>query len=477
MSPTPTLDDDLERDIARTLHTKADQLTVDASPFPHAAVGHVESTRVTTSPSPRRRLLAVAAVVILLAGGAAVVRGWSADKTDRETTDAAGAPEAWLDETVAFWPAGQEWEPLTVSLSTVEATDPTTWQLFGDKADTRMTDGVLVGSMHVPEGGSNEIEVEGETPEHLIHGQWAFVGPPRYAGGLPQGTIVANWAEGTTFHTALAIGRTEAELAAVLDALEPTDDAAAGFDPSADGSLEQIATATTTDEVRTYTEFAGPMGDLAVSAGPQAPFGGLLHRLAGTPTNGGTMLVTGATPNGSFEVSYAREDGWFVSASPSGPDGADLPADEMSELIREARPVTRRDLIDWAVGQPVAGTADVGEWTVRLHGTGDHIAGVCLVPRTGDEACAMADDTNDGAWTASFPVGDEWLVVAVTNAPDRPLVRTAPHSRSDLGDVIDGQTGRTGGRLVHVVAVPDDVRSVRAGSWDGVRTPYERPLS
>ncbi len=478
MSPAPTLDD-LERDIARTLRTKADQLTVDTSPFPHTAMGDAASTRVTTSPADSRRLLAIAAVMVLLAGGAAIALGWRADSTEPAGRDAAGAPEAWLDETIAFWPAGDDWEPLAVTPFTNEVTAPTTWQLFGREAGgSPIAGGVLVGSTQLVDGGSNALDVDTtEDPQYQIHGEWGYVARPRYAGGFPPGTILANWADGTVLHEAVAVGATAAELAAVLNSLEPLDDPTAGFGPPADGSLVSVATATTADEVGSSSELTGPAGDVAVIVEPQAPYGGLLHRLAGTPTDSGTLLVTGGTQNRYHEASFVREDGWFVSAGPSGPDGTDLSVDEVSDLAREARPVMRREVIDWAVEQPVSGSAEVGDWTVRLHGSRDGDTGVCLVPRSGAEVCAPADDTFGGAVSASLPVGDEWIVVAVADAPDRPLVRTAPNARSDLGDRLQGETGRAGGRVVHVVAVPGDVHAVKAGSWDGSRTPYERPAA
>lgn len=481
MSPTPTIDD-LERDIARTLRAKADQLTVDASPFPDAAVGHVESSRVRVASSPRRRLLAVAAVMVLLAGGAAVLRGWSSGTSGHDTTDATGASEAWLDQTVAFWPAGDDWEPMAVSPFSYGTTAPTRWRLFAEADDTSPGNGgVLVGSTRLVEGESTAIEVDtDQDPQYQIHGTWAHVAAPRFAGGFPRGTILASWADGTTLHRAVAVGGTAAELAAVLNSLTPAADPAAGFGPPADGSLVPIATATTADEAGTNTSLTGPSGQLTVSASPPARYGGLLRRLAGTPTDGGLTLTTDADVlgEGTVDATYVRDDGWFVTAAAGGaPGGTQLSIEDMSELARNARPVTRREVIDWAVGRPVTGTAIVGEWTVRLHGTDESDTGVCVVPRSGAELCAIAADTFDGATTASVPVGDQWLVVVIVRAPDRPLVRTAPNAQSDLGDLIEGETGRSDGRLVHVVNVPDDVQSVRAGSWDGVRTPYERPLT
>lgn len=476
MSPAPSLDD-LERDITRTLRTKADQLSVDADPFPHTAVGHVESTRVTMAPSARRRLLAVAAVMVLLAGGAAIRRTLAADSTEPAGTDAAGAPEAWLDETVGFWPAGDGWEPVSVTRFANEATAPTTWQLFGDDHDVPVTGGVLVGTTLLDEGGSDAInvEIDADDPAHEVHGQRAFVARPRYAGGFPPGTIQANWAEGSMLHEAISVGGTAEELVAVLNTLTPADDPTAGFGPPEDGSLVSIATAATADEVGTTTSLRGPAGDLTIIVEPQAPYGGLLHRLAGTPGDRGTVLVTNGSSNGSYRASIVREDGWFVSVGPTGADGIDRSVDELTDHIRDVRPVTRREVIDRAVEQPVTGTAEVGDWTVRSHGSRDGDTAVCLAPRSGDEVCATADSMGSGAATASLPVGGEWVVVAIGSAPDRPLVRTIPNAQSDLGDLIEGETGRSGGRLVHVVTVPRDVRTVRAGSWDSVRTTYERP--
>lgn len=467
MSSAPPLDD-LERDIARTLRTKADQLVVDAGPFPHAAVGHVESSRVTVASSPRRRLLAVAAVMVLLAGGSAVLRGWASGTAGRDTTDATGASEAWLDETVAFAPPGDGWEMEDIVLA--KPTDPTrtTWQLFGEDQDQPAARGVLVGTVDGGWAGPSDDW------QHMIHGHRGTIARPA---DLPSGTFEAVWDVGGVWHRAFALGDTDAEALALVESLVPRDDATEGFDRPTDGSLEEIDTATTVADAGTDATFVGPDRVVTVTTRSQDPYGGLLHRLAGTRTPGGTILASdaGDGPDGSQQAIHLGEDGWSVTVVESGSEAADLSTKDVSRLARRMRPVPREEVIEWATEPPVTAAFAAGEWTVRVHGTNESDTGVCVVAPSGDEGCATAEQSYDHT-TASLPLGGDWVVLAITNWPDRPHTRDPMGSSGSMGDFLEGDAGRSGDRLIEVVTVPDTIQAVEAGTLrPGER--YERPAT
>jgi hypothetical protein len=463
MSPAPTLDD-LERDIARTLRTKADQLAVDTSPFPRTAVGHVESIRVETPRSRRRRGLAVAAVLALLAGSAAVARAWGSDAADTAGTDTAGAPEAWLDETVAFGLDEQDWHLSGVHVTEASGAEPARWQLFGARDEVPVARGLLVGTVE------GRWSVPPSELAYTIHGHRGTIGR-RLDASVPPGTIEAVWGVGEVWYRALAVGVTDTEMLATLESLVPRDDPATGFDPPADGSLGALGDAQPRDAGGSYATYTGADGDLVIDATPVDAYGGLLHRLAGTPTDGGIVLASDAGDgSGAARATLLRDDGWTVTVA--GDIG--LSAAALRDLAHGARPLARRDVIAWGVGRPVTGGTDVGEWTVRVHGTEEADTAVCVAPPSGEEACSTAEASFD-VTTASVPAGDEWIVVTVTNAPDRSVVRRAPDAAGVRGDTLEGELGRWEGRLVQLTVVPDGVDAVVAGSWDAGGATYTRP--
>ena len=465
MSRTSSLDD-IERDIARTLHAKAGQLKVDDTPFLHAGLGHGDSTRVVTPRSGRRRVLAAAAALALLTGGVAIVRGWAADTTGPAETATSGAPESWLDETVAFRPGTDGWELQTVSVYDTAGSVPTSWQLFGARNDVPVPRGLVVGAsdgppLSRPEGGN-----------YTIHGMSGTIGRPVGTSGA-SGTMQAVWGSDDISYLAWAVDVTEAEMHAAIESLVPRESPEVGFNAPAAGPLRLLESGQSQDQAISHASYAGPEGDLAIEATSPAPYVGLLQRLTGTPTAGGIVRTSGAdeaSPDAAH-AEFLRDDGWSVTAG-SGPG---LPAEELSEIARGAQPVARRDLIAWAVEQPVTETVDVGDWAVRVHGNVAGDTGVCVTPPSGEEVCTTAEPSLDYT-TASVPVGRDWVVVAITNAPDRPLVRIASDGPGSPGNGLDGETARAEGRVVEVVTVPEDVQVVEAGSWDSFQgLEYERP--
>ena len=466
MSPTPTLDD-LERDIARTLRTKADQLTIDASPFPHTGAGRAVSTRLHTPPSRRRRGLAVAAALALLAGGTAVVRGWGSDTPDHTGTGTAGAPEAWLDETVAFGLDDEGWQLSGAHLTEASGADPVTWQLFGARDDVPVSRGLLVGTVH----GRWSVPPEGLP--YTVHGHSATIGRPLDP-TLRAVTTEAVWGIGEVWYRALAVDVTDAEMLAALESLVRRDDPASGFDPPEDGSLRELWGAQPRDAGGGYATYTGVDGTVVVDATRVDAYGGLLHRLAGEATDGGIVLASEADddPSLSARATLLRDDGWSVTVA----GDTALSAAALSDLAHGARPLARRDVIAWAVDHPVTGTTDVGEWTVRVHGDEESDTAVCVTPPSGEEACTTAEASVD-VTTASMPMGDEWLVVTITNAPNRSVVRVAPDAAGVRGDTLEGELARWDGRLVQVTVVPDGVDAVMAGSWNAGGSTYTRPQS
>lgn len=459
-----TTADDLERDIARTLRAKADQLVVGDDPFPDTAVGRVAPTRLRTPPARRRRVLAAAALVVVLAGGALIGLRRGAD-TDRHA--AMRAPDAWLDETVAFGPGDDGWQLAGVHLTEASDADPVTWQLFGARDEVPVPRGLLVGTVH------GRWSVPSQSLPFTIHGQAGTIGPPLDP-SLPTGTSEAVWGVGEVWYRALAVGLTDAQMLAVLDSLVPRA-GAVGFDPPADGSLALLDESATRDAGGAAATYTGADGDVIVNAVRRDAYGGLLHRLAGSPTDAGIVLVgdLGDHPSGQTSVTILRDDGWTVAVA----GDAGLATDDLTDLARRARPVARREVIAWAADQPVTGRVEAGDWSVRVHGTAEADTAVCLSARSDDgEVCTTADAAVD-ITTASVPLGDDWLVVTLTNPPNRAIVRTAPGGSGNLGETIDGELGRGDGRLVQVTAVPEGVDAVDVGGWSsggGAHT-YRRP--
>ena len=433
MSGTDTVDD-LERTIADTLATKADQLVVDEVPFsrpddgPSAAVIHL------TPPRPsRRRMLAVAAVVAAVASVAAVV-GRLLDDIPDATVPASGAaavlgtreagPIAVLP---ADPPPGWQLASLDVGTTTVGQV-ATQWQLFAPSGATPpLVRGVLVSSAPV---GERVIE----EADRSVQGQPAWVGPSADP-AHPVGAVTASWADGGAVHDAISVGLSDDDLVAFLDALVPRADPITGVDPPAGAALIEVGSATAAggrSASATYTGPDGPADVVRVSATSVDPYGGLLHRVDGRTDPTGTALVRRLDVAGPDDplLSVARADGWTVDVVSQGSTTARAHPSVLSDLAATLQPVTRQQAVDLGVAEPVTATYELaGGQTVEVHGTAVEDVALCLTTAD-DRTCGTAESLPRPAelTTASLVLGDRWVIVAVSaTGPEEDLVvQTVP---------------------------------------------------
>jgi hypothetical protein len=467
MNDTPTLDD-LEREVARTLHAKADQIAVDDAPFSAEAATRGEVVRFTSTRSRRRGALAVAAAAIVVAGAVSLVhRLTSVDETDVAMLDATAGVSYGLRAvgTAGFVPATlpDGWTLQQMSVGSTLSVPRARWQLFGDGAGA-LGRGVLVGSTANDEGRV----IPG--PNDTIHDRPTLVrasADPQ----APAGALEASWIEGDLVHDAIAVGMTEAELVAVLDSLVPHEDPTSGFRSVAGSGLSEIDAVTVDDTYSSSLTYVGPAGrtdTVRVTAESPDHYGGLLHRLAGEPRGDGFLLhgQTGGDPGYPF-VSLARDDGWTVEVLSTRSQTVAQDPGLLDVILDRLEPATGQQLIDVGLAQPVTTTHAVGGWTIDIHGTDTDDLAMCITPAAGETVCSTAQNAPGapGLTTGSASVGDEWIVVAVTDGAGPATVRTAPSSGLDRPenfspDDLRGEQERSGDRVVEVFTVPPDVDAV-----------------
>lgn len=459
MTGSPVLDD-LELEVVRTLRAKAAQIAVDDAPFRPGAVAVLAPVTPVPARRPRRRTLATAAAVVLVAGlvaGAVGVARLAGTGTAGPTLATGVAYTTRSQGTAGFVaaavPDGWSLQQMSVG-STTSPGHGARWQLFGS-AGSPLARGVLVGTARndesrVVEGGSR-----------TVHGRPAEVRPsPEPA--APAGAVAASWIEGDVVHDALAVGMDEGELVAFLDALVARDDPAAGFDAPADSPLPEAAAATVEDSYTTTLVYGDTAGHGAtVTASSSDRYGGLLHRLAGTPGDGGFVMrgTLGGEPGAPPFASVARGDGWTVDVVGAGAGGAVL-----DDILASVEPATTRQLVDLGVAQPVTDRYEVGGWSAEVHGTTAEAVAMCLMPASGAPVCTTAEDAGGGRLTAgSALVAGRWVVVTVAPG-EAATIRTTevppPVSARTVDLSAQGDQVRAGGAVVQLVPVPADVDAV-----------------
>jgi hypothetical protein len=457
--------DDFERDVARALRAKADQIAVADGPF------RPERSLPPAAPAPaprraRRRTLAVAAAVAVLAGAVIGTRLLGAgDEADVTTNQPAGPVYTMRASGTAAFVAGSlpdGWALQQLDLGSAVSSPSATWQVFGPGGTPPLSRGVLVGSTDDEEGRALE------RPTRTIHGRPAEVGPSPDP-LTPAGVLKASWIEGDVVHDAIAVGLTEDELVAFLDSLTAGDDRSRGFEAPAGAELQQLAATTVDETYGAMLTYAGPGGD-SVRVTAQSPdyYGGLLHRLLGEPSGGGFVMRgdNGRDPDYPF-VSVSRDDGWTTEVMS---DGSATDPGVLEAIADQLEPVTAEQLVEMGVAQPVTATETVGDWTVELHGTDDDTLAMCVSPAGGERACTVAYESRDfmpGVVAGSTIVGGEWVVVTVTDGPEPAIV--APQEPGAVGPDpewardhrLDGEQERSGDHAVEVFTVPADVDAVQ----------------
>ncbi|HEY3139987.1 MAG TPA: hypothetical protein VGJ86_02605 [Acidimicrobiales bacterium] len=473
---------DFEQTVVRTLQAKADQVVVDDEAQFHADDGAQPLSLVPGPPAastrPRRRgwLVAVAAALAVLVGGAAVVRGLGADHPDVTMPSADDVMWSPSDQGVAALvpsalPEGWNLAEVHAGVSLKEV--PTTWQLFGVDGASPLPEGVVVGSHQ------KGAEVLSGEPTHRVQGHPAFMGPTT-SPYVPAGALEIEWAADDVFHNVVAVGLTEAALLDFLDSLDPRTDPATGFDVPSGASLTELGATTTDDQVTISTVgYADPdgAGDLSVMVYSSNFGGGLLHRLVGEP-HGDGFVIRGGDQDYRF-VSLARGDGSVVDVStrsgPQDPGWLDLAVDSLV-------PVTRAQLVDMGVAQPVTVTSTVGQWTVEVHGHNGGSVAMCLTPVSGATMCTLAQ-SQMGFTTGSALVGGEWIVVALTDDSSEPAtIETSPSSLAEPesfdSETLRGEREESDGHVTELVSVPEAVDAVLvlvATDSGGSGYGYDRP--
>lgn len=483
MNDAPTLDD-FERDVAHALRVKADQLEVEEIPFRRDVVPALAPTHRPTGGVGRvrlRRALVAAATIVVLVGAVAAVR---ATRDGADSPDVAmAAPDVLRTSmpesgTAALVPAAMPdgWTLSEVDAWSGPAMSAATWQLFGvDRADgtSPLPRGVLVGST-VEEG-----RVLSGEPTHTVQGQpAAFVRTNNPL--VPAEAIELTWADGEVFHDVVAVGLTEAELLDFVELLVPHDDPATGFEVPTDAPLPELdAVDPPPDQYNSWVSYVGPGGaTLDVAASSADHWGGLLHRLVGAPRADGVVVYGG---DQSYQFgSGARDDGWVVDVSvrPAPVDSALLDG-----ALDSIGPVTRQELVDLAVAEPVTATEVVGDWTVELHGSEHGEVGMCITGAAAETACttALSSPGLPGLTTGSALVGDEWVVVALRDGTNPARIEAT--SRPDLvpGERLQGERRQSGDHVVEVLTVPAEVDAlfvtIPLGDHQAAAAQYDRPGS
>ncbi|HKY66479.1 MAG TPA: hypothetical protein VJM49_08925 [Acidimicrobiales bacterium] len=486
MSPADTL----ERDLARTLTAKADQVDV-AEPPPMFADGDRHSA-VVIHLSPRRSGLrravlaaaGVAAVVAVVVAGTTARRDEpevAVERPDRRTSGAAGVGA----DPLVFLPSSV---PEGWSLVAVDAAPgrfeigPQQWQLFGAPDRVPGSPGVLVGT--APRGDRVIVE-----PNDRIHGAPAEVGDPDDP-SHPAGSVTAQWIEGDVVHDVVAVGMSGHDVVEFLDALVARDDPGAGFDAPADTALRESGAATVLAAAGASVTYAAPHDPdhtVQITTASTDVHGGLLHRLDGTAGPDGWSLVRRVTSDdgGPRLVSAVRPDGWTVDlAGWNGVDDATLDA-----FLASLELASGDDLIDLASAQPVTARYAFADRTVEVHGTEREPVGMCVTGAGGAEpSCSTAEALPvEGRLAASSLVVDGRWVVVTISGDDALDVHTAPADPAgwadhDSRELSPAAMVHRGGVDVAVYEVPGGTKAVEAvamadGTTVGAGFVYEDPVA
>ena len=478
MSPMPA-PDALEREIARTLHIKADQLDVPTRRF--SAVDDPRPLVAAAPARPRRRraliaMAAAAAAVVAAAGVAGRWRDGDTPRTPPGVVSMSVAPPA--GGTAGVLPATPDgWVLADVGADGGSSPAPSaTWQLLGPASEPPLTRAVLVGTAPARTQGVGEVT-------HEIQGHPATV-RERQDPFAPEGSLHATWVADGLAHDAIVTGMTEEEAVDVLDSLVPKADAATGFE-ALDPSLGEIASSVEQPGYQLSASYTGPGGETVhVSATSETGRGELLHRMAGERVAHGWTL-RGTYDDGDHRwVSQQRDDGWAVQASGVlSPEAAGV----LDQLIGSAAPVTTTDLVEIGLRHPVTDTVSVGAWQIEVHGTGapGGALAACLQLGAAEPVCTLADSTF-GAYTAgSALVEGSWVVFVLTHGDEPAAVQTAPTLHADgtaTGDIddLDGKIQAADGQVAEVVTVPAGVEAVdviveTGDDGAGFGTSYTRP--
>ena len=475
MSSAPPLDD-LEREIERTLRTKADQLDVPTDPF--APVDDPRPLAAATPARPRRRrALVAAAAATAMVAGVGVAGVWLDRLPERPAPGAVTMSVAPPAGGIAgLLPA----TPLGWALADVDAGgDPVdgssaVWQLFGPAGDPPLGRAALVGTTAA---GSRVVGEE----THEIHGHPAAV-LERQDPLAPEGSLHVTWIGDGLAHDAIVTGMTEEEAVEVLNSLVPKADAATGFEAQP-ATLGEIASAVEEPGYQLSASYTGPGGEtVRVSSMSESGRDELLHRMAGERVDRGWTLRGTYDDADNRWVSRQRDDGWTLQASGVLSPAADPGV--LDQLIDTAMPVTTDDLVEIGLRHPVIDTASVADWQVEVHGTSSGALAACLTRAADEPVCTQADSTYGIYTAASALVDGSWVVFVITDGDEPAAVRTSPTLHADgtaTGDIedLDGPTQAADGQVAQVVTVPADVDAidviVETGDDVGFGTAYTRP--
>jgi hypothetical protein len=310
-------------------------------------------------------------------------------------------------------------------------------------------------------GGGTRVEVRGVEATTMAHKD------------RPADATTISWTERGAAISASYLAMSETEAIAALKSLAWRDDTwTAGFEPG-DGSTELAGDAELPAEPRIYGTFHyRPTGDKSTPGLDLIELRTAAATGGATPGTLDTRFFAGLDDAGGGEepgdgVATAWDGiGWLSIAHPDGTE-VDVMAnhadrDRLAQLAAAVAPRTAAELTDlWTqandhlVALPIRTEVALPSSTLTRRGP-DRADVLCLQVDAGT-ACSGADG-DDGLLTASFLVGETWVVIAASTDGDPVVSRSAGPGDEPL----PGETGADGDWRVAVVAPPDDARSVQA---------------
>jgi hypothetical protein len=409
----------------------------------------------------RRRFAAtsVAAAAVLVVGGLGVHRLTAEDADVVVPASVSGWERTSQDATLhvpTSTPEGWTLELLDTSPYPDEPDGPATSQLFAADGRPPLGRGVVVTSR-----AAEESDVIDGT--YTVRGQPAGIEGPGVS--ARPGTLYVSWIEDGVFHEATALGVSEAELSGFLDSLVPNDDPTTGFTAPPGGALPELDAVTSRRPSVSSVWYRGP-DDREISITAESPGAGtLISRLEGEPRGDG-VIVRNLDDEDYPHIVLTRRDGWSVTAAVEA--GSPNPA-LLERFIDDVEPTTTGQLVDSGAVGPATTVATVGDTTVEVHGTDAVDLAICLTPATSRPLCSGVVDLHEFGFTsASFVVDGEWVIVTITDGHEPGQVLDMSEATPDNIDSgvrpLDGERANSGGRVIEVVAIPDDVDELMAQS-------------